>query len=173
MVDEIGPLWWASIDGAKVKSGWVLWHGVELMDHGIIEGLDPEPWGWLLFNTEAVVLEDGFIGKSKRTGLVLARARGTIEGYARVEGCEVWPPMQASKWRSIVGISTQLAREGAKQAAAAMCRWLAMPPAQRSLPVKPDSVWTDVHLPTLGNVPEDVGEAALLGLAYLRVSGAV
>lgn len=171
MIDSHGPLWWSSIDGAKTKSGWALWHGAELMDHGLVLGLDPDTWGHVLRNCEAVVLEDGYLGKNKKTGLVLARARGTIEGYARVQDCEIWAPLQASKWRSIVGINPRLPRKAAKQAAAAMCRWLATPPDQRALPVKAGSVWTDVYLPTLESVPEDVGEAALLGLAYLKVSG--
>ncbi len=158
---------WASVDGAKAVSGVAVWDGQELLATHVVKGLAWGSWRGILEGAEGLVIEEGYVGKSRKTGMVLAFARGVITAYAEVQGARLLASYQPSSWRKLVGIPPAAMRKVQKQAAAAMCRWLSTPPAERPR-ARPGSVWGSVYLPTLADATTDECEAALIGLAHLR-----
>lgn len=163
--------WWLSVDGAKGLSGVAQWHGSTLVKTCAIKGLKWEDWSRMLFEHDGIVLEDGYVGKSRKTGLVLAFARGTIAGYSQACGGEVLGLYQATSWRRKVGIATNAVRKVQKQSAQAMCRWLAAPPDDKP-PAKAGSIWAGMYVPILANATTaDECEAALMGYAHLVKQG--
>lgn len=163
-----GP--WVSVDGAKKLSGVALWDGADLVETAAVSGLAYDDWRVPLVGSYGLVIEDGYVGKSRKTGIVLGHARGKIEGFAESLGCPLLASYQPSVWRRRVGVpgSTRAAQ---KQAARAMCRWLALPPDDRPS-AKAGSAFAGVHLPVLADIPTaDECEAVLIGLAHLVATG--
>ena len=116
------------------------------------------------------MMEGGYVGKNKHSAVVAAEARGELRGMAKAWGVEVWSPLQASEWRSLVGIRPG-PRKAQKATALAMCRWLATTATER--PRSKTGTWDAFELPLLAGATEDEAEAVLLGLAYLKLSGAL
>jgi hypothetical protein len=158
---------WCSVDGASGVSGVARWRGDQLLEVEAVKGLGWDVWGWYLTGTKGLVLEDGYLGhgKSRRTALVLADARGQIKGFAKTAGAEIWTAYQPAVWRKLVGVSTAASRRVQKQEAVAKCRWLAADPATR--PRSRSGRWDGYHLAAVAGASEDCCEATLIGLAYL------
>ncbi len=155
---------WASIDAAKGVSGLAVWDGKDLVDVFDVKGQDWPTWRAALHGLSGVVIESGYVGKNVSTGIVLADARGQIKGFAKAKGVSIWTEMNASRWRSAIGIPGNN-RRLAKQAARGVCRWLASDPATR----KPGP--TDLYLPRAisgdGPLSEDSCEAICIGVAFV------
>jgi hypothetical protein len=166
----VAELWWVSVDGAAGVSGWALWWGSTLQDWGHVKGLAYSDWVKVLQDNHGLVLERGYVGKNKNSAIVAAEARGEIRGFAKAYNVEPWDPLLASEWRSLVGVKPGT-RASQKAQAFAMCKWLATNPAER--PRSKRGTWDAFHLPQLVDVTEDEAEAVLLGMAYLKLSGAL
>ena len=157
---------WLSVDGASRLSGVARWRGTSLVSTTLVKGVTWSAWRTVVEGASAMVVEDGFTGKSRKTGIVLGKARGRIEAFGEVLGCELVATYQPAAWRRLIGISTAASREVQKRSARVQCQWLASHPATR--PAAPaGSRWNGHHLPGLANVSIDEQEAALLGLAWL------
>ena len=157
---------WASLDIATEVSGVALWRGEALVLTRVVLGLTVAAWSESLAGVDGVVIEDGYVGPNKRTGMVLAAARARVATIAEMStGAEVWGSLLASEWGRLVGMKSK-ARAARKQEAVAMCRWLRTDPTRR--PTGPTR-WNGVHLATLRHdVTADECDAVLLGLAWLR-----
>lgn len=161
---------WVSIDGAKILSGVARWRGTELLETFTVKGTTWAAWKPVLYGADGMVVEDGYVGKNRRTGLVLAHARGRITAFGSVVGCSTLAMLQSSTWRAEVKIRPNAKREAQKQAARAMCNWLAWEPAGRKAATGKAAHWNAWHLPSLLDASIDECEAVLLGLAYMRLA---
>lgn len=164
------PPTWCSVDGASRRSGVAFWRGAELTAVTTLRGLGWPAWKEALGGLAGIVLEDGYVGRgrSARTALVLADARGRIKGYAAALDVSLWATWLPAEWRRRVGIPAGASRAHQKAAARAKVRWLAAEDRPAS-----GGMWDQVHLPRAGDVSEDEAEAILLGLAWLVDRGQV
>lgn len=163
---------WISVDPAR-SSGVARWHGDQLIETCRIimprSGSGWPVWRPVLEGQTGIVLEGGFLGRGRKSSITLAERRGRIIGYADAAGVPVWGDLlQPVEWRQQVGIPSKAPRKKAKAYARGMCRWLATPPGQR--PSSP--MWDRFYLTTIGP-SDDEREAVLIGLAWLRLSGAL
>jgi hypothetical protein len=157
---------WASVDAALRTSGVALWEGERLIGTCVVKGMSAAAWVEALQGCSGIVVEDGYSGVNRDTGMKLAWARGRISGLAEGAcGATEWGRLKAAEWRRIVGVQPGASRTVAKQQARAMCAWL----ARDERPVAGNR-WDEVRLPLTGREPEDECEAVLLGLAWLVVT---
>lgn len=173
------PNHWISCDCAKTESGFALWHNVSLVrtwttKRGKRRGGEPtfpEAYGASLASPLALlVIEDGYIGKNKMTGSVLAFERGGVCALAQLAGADV-ASYQPAEWRRQVGIQVRAAAssEELKQAAMHVATWLSAPPGRR--PRDRTGRWDGFHLPILKDVTHHEVEATLIGMAHMALQG--
>jgi len=165
---------WVSIDAAAT-SGVAHWSGSDLISTASVAWPKHGPgygrWEPELLGAHGLVIEGGYVGPGKRSSLVLAQKRGCLVGYAEALGVEVWgDALMPAEWRRAVGIPPNAKRSAAKASALRMCAWLATPPADRPAA---SGRWDALHLPAADGVSDDEAEAVLIGLAWLRISGAL
>ncbi len=171
------PNRWISCDCAKTESGFALWEGMELARTWTtkrakrkgVEPSFPDTYSASLTSPLALlVLEDGYIGKNPRTGLVLAYERGGVAALAQLAGAAV-AKYQPAEWRRQVGVQVRGGASSSelKQAALHVATWLS---ADRR-PRDPSGRWDAFRFPGLNTKTHHEVEAVLMGLAHASLAG--
>lgn len=171
------PGFWLSVDPSVSKPlGVAIWHHTKLhitasIPHGDIESMQD-----VLFDCDFVLVESGYVG-FKIQAMALERTRGWIEALAGVANVNLYAEIDPSEWRSILGLlgghpkSPEL-----KARSRALLRRLAGFDAASDVELAQDmrSEIRGLSLPRWAGdpkLPEDQGEAILLGLAWAKREG--
>lgn len=171
------PAAWLSIDPSVSKPlGIAIWMGSKLVEVRSVPHGDIDTMHSALYLCDFVLVESGYVG-FKIQAMALERTRGWIEALAGVAHVRLYAEIDPSEWRSILGLlgghpkSPEL-----KARSRALLRRLAGFDAESDAELAQDMrrEIRGLSLPAWAGdpeLPEDQGEAILLGLAWAKREG--